>query len=99
MTLSPAYDMVPQAHQSNDGEVALAVAGEYRHAAIALDHLVKEGRAWGLATAADLVEETLATVLHLTRSETPHPRADPGLAHNIARFTSNLLTGHTIGGE
>lgn len=99
MTLSPAYDMVPQAHQPNDGEVALAVAGEYRHAAIALDHLAKEGRAWGLATAADLAEETLATVLHLTRSETPHPRAYPGLTHNIARFASNLLTGHTIDGE
>lgn len=99
MTLSPAYDMVPQAHQPNDGEVALAVAGEYRHAAIAFDHLVNEGRAWGLATAADLAEETLATVLHLTRSETPHPHAHPRLTHNIARFTSNLLTGHTIGGE
>ncbi|WP_237702801.1 type II toxin-antitoxin system HipA family toxin [Candidatus Protofrankia datiscae] len=45
MPLSPAYDMMPQAHQPNDGEAALAVAGEYRHAAIALDHLVKEGRA------------------------------------------------------
>jgi serine/threonine-protein kinase HipA len=33
MTLSPAYDVVPQAHQPNDGEVALAVDGEYRHAA------------------------------------------------------------------
>jgi hypothetical protein len=26
ITLSPAYDVVPQAHQPNDGEVALAVA-------------------------------------------------------------------------
>ena len=48
MTLSPAYDVVPQAHQPNDGEVALAVGGEYRHAAITSDHLVAEGRAWGL---------------------------------------------------
>jgi serine/threonine-protein kinase HipA len=99
MALSPAYDMVPQAHQPNDGGVALAVAGEYRHAAIALDHLVKEGRSWGLATAADLAEETLDTVLHLTRSEIPHGRAHPGLTRTIARFTANLLTGHTIGGE
>ena len=37
MTLSPAYDVVPQAHQPNDGEVALAVGGEYRHAAITME--------------------------------------------------------------
>src|SRR6266567_814061 len=63
MTLSPAYDVVPQAHQPNDGEVALAISGEYRHAAITMNHLVLEGRAWGLTSAADLAEEALATVL------------------------------------
>lgn len=58
MTLSPSYDIQPQAHQPNDGEVALAVGGEYRHAALTKDHLITEGRAWGLANAADLAEET-----------------------------------------
>ena len=47
ITLSPAYDVVPQAHQPNDGEVALAVGGEYRHAALTMSHLAAEGRAWG----------------------------------------------------
>ena len=47
MTLSPAYDVVPQAHQPNDGEVALAVGGEYRHAAITMDHLLAEGQRMG----------------------------------------------------
>ena len=97
MTLSPAYDVVPQAHQPNDGEVALAVGGEYRHAAITLNHLVTEGRSWGLARAADLAEETLTTVLQLANAEIPHERAHPGLARDISRFASNLLTGHPIG--
>jgi serine/threonine-protein kinase HipA len=97
MTLSPAYDVVPQAHQPNDGEVALAVGGEYRHAAITLNHLVAEGRSWGLARAADLADETLTTVLQLANAETPYERAHPGLARDISGFASNLLTGHAIG--
>ena len=97
MTLSPAYDVVPQAHQPNDGEVALAVGGEHRHAAITLNHLVAEGRSWGLARAADLAEETLTTVLQLANAEIPDERAHPGLARDISGFASNLLTGHPIG--
>jgi serine/threonine-protein kinase HipA len=96
MTLSPAYDVVPQAHQPNDGEVALAVGGEYRHAAITKEHLVAEGRAWGLAGAAELAEVTLSTVLQVANTETPHERAQPGLARDIARFAANLLAGRAI---
>ena len=97
MTLSPAYDMVPQAHQPNDGEVALAVDGEYRHAALTLNHLVAEGRSWGLARASDIAEEALTTVLQLASTETAHERAHPGLARDISGFASNLLAGHPIG--
>jgi serine/threonine-protein kinase HipA len=97
MTLSPAYDVVPQAHQPNDGEVALAVGGEYRHAALTRDHLVAEGRAWGLTGATSLAEEALAAVLKLTKAETPHERAHAGLSRDIAGFTTNLLTGHAVG--
>ncbi|HEX6521805.1 MAG TPA: HipA domain-containing protein [Streptosporangiaceae bacterium] len=97
MVLSPAYDVVPQAHQPNDGEVALAVGGEYKHAAITMDHLLAEGRGWGLADVAGLAEETLTTVLQLARDETPDQRAHPDLANDIARFASNLLTGRTAG--
>jgi serine/threonine-protein kinase HipA len=99
MTLAPAYDVVPQVHQLNDGEVALAVAGEYRHAAITLGHLVAEGQAWGLTKAAALSEETLAVVLELASTETPRECAHAGLAKNIARFTSNLLAGRAAGDE
>lgn len=97
ITLSPAYDVVPQAHQPNDGEVALAVGGEYRHAAITMDHLLAEGRAWGLADAADLAEQTLVTVLQLARTEAPDRRAYAGLARDISGFASNLLDGRAIG--
>jgi serine/threonine-protein kinase HipA len=97
MTLSPAYDLVPQAHQPNDGEVALAVGGEYRHAALTMSQLVVEGRIWGLTTAAEIAEETVSLVLQLARAETPHPRADPGLAQDIAGFAGNLLAGRAIG--
>ncbi|ONH31290.1 type II toxin-antitoxin system HipA family toxin [Pseudofrankia asymbiotica] len=98
MTLSPAYDLVPQAHLPNDGEVALAVAGEYHHAALTLEHLTREGHAWGLAYAAELAEETLTTVLDLARTQSPHPEAQPDLDKDITRFTSNLLSGRTIAG-
>jgi serine/threonine-protein kinase HipA len=97
MTLSPAYDVVPQAHQPNDGEVALAIGGEYRHAAITMNHLVTEGHAWGLAGAAELAEETLALVLQVASTETPHKRAHAGLAFQIAGFAGNLLAGRSIG--
>jgi serine/threonine-protein kinase HipA len=97
MTLSPAYDVVPQAHQPNDGEVALAVDGEYRHAAITLDHLTAEGRAWGLTDAGDLAEEALSTVLQLASTQAPHSQAYAGLADDISGFTARLLHGHAIG--
>ncbi|HVX19729.1 MAG TPA: HipA domain-containing protein [Acidimicrobiales bacterium] len=97
MTLAPAYDVVPQVHQPNDGEVALAIAGEHRHAALTLDHLAAEGRAWGLADAAALSEETLAVVLELASTATPHERAHAGLAEDVVRCTSNLLAGRSAG--
>jgi serine/threonine-protein kinase HipA len=97
MTLSPAYDVVPQAHLPNDGEVALAVGSEYRHAAITLEHLIAEGRAWGLAGAPDLAEDTLSTAVHVATTQIPHKQAYPGLPNDIARFASNLLAGRATG--
>ena len=85
MTLSPAYDIQPQAHLPNDGEVALAVGGEYRHAALTKDHLIIEGRAWGLANAPDLAEETLTTVLEVATTQSPHIHAHTELAQDIGK--------------
>lgn len=97
LALAPAYDVVPQAHQKNDGELALAVAGAYRHAEITRAHLVEEGRSWGLQGAETLVDEVLETVLETTRSEAPHERAHPRLVEDVARFARNLLEGRPAG--
>jgi serine/threonine-protein kinase HipA len=97
MTLSPAYDMQPQAHQPNDGEFALAVGGEYRHAALTADLLIAEGSAWGLPNARGLTEETLTTVLRVATTESPHEHAHTGLAQDIAEFAANLLAGRATG--
>lgn len=97
MSLAPAYDVVPQAHLASDGEVALAVAGEYRHAAITRDVLITEGMMWGLSDAAVIAEETLTKVLELARVGQPHERAHPGLPGDIVRFALNLLAGRAVG--
>ena len=77
MTLSPAYDIQPQAHLPNDGEVALAVGGEYRHASLTTDHLIAEGSAWGLRDARGLAEDTLTTVLRVATTESPTSTPTP----------------------
>jgi serine/threonine-protein kinase HipA len=94
---APAYDFVPQAHQRNDGEMALAVAGEYRHAEITRTHLIEEALSWGLAGPEPTIDEALETVLETVRREEPHPRAYPRLTADISRFTQNLLEGRAAG--
>ncbi|MFE6919896.1 type II toxin-antitoxin system HipA family toxin [Nocardia sp. NPDC057663] len=95
--LAPAYDFVPQVHQPNDGEMALAIDQEYRHRAITRAQLVAEGQRWGLRNADDLVESALASVLDTVETELPHPRAYPELQSDIARFASNLRAGRPAG--
>ena len=95
--LAPAYDVVPQAHLPNDRQVALAIGGEYQHAALTKEMLVAEGISWGLRTAEVLADTTLEQVLELARGEHPDDRAHPGLAEDIATFTSNLLQGRSAG--
>ncbi|MGY0503411.1 type II toxin-antitoxin system HipA family toxin [Nocardia sp. FBN12] len=97
ISLAPAYDVVPQVHQPNDGEMALAVDREYRHRAITRTHLIAEGKVWGLSDAADVVDDTLATVLDLAATESPHPRAHPGVAADVTRFATNLVAGRGAG--
>jgi serine/threonine-protein kinase HipA len=97
ISFAPVYDVVPQAHQVNDQQVALAVAGEYRHAAITKDLLIAEGNAWGLSEVADITEDTLVRVLELARVAIPHERAHRGLPDDIVRFASNLLGGRAVG--
>ncbi|SFK56371.1 type II toxin-antitoxin system HipA family toxin [Cellulomonas sp. KH9] len=97
--LAPAYDVVPQTHLPNDGELALAVDGTYRHAAVTRSHLAAEIGSWGLPDADDLVGRTLHEILDVTMRETPHPRAHPQLVHDITRFARNLLAARPAGAE
>jgi serine/threonine-protein kinase HipA len=99
VTLAPAYDVVPQTHISNDGEMALAVNNEYHHRKITRAHLVAEARGWGHPAAEHTVDETLAIVLDAVTNETPHPHAHPNLVDDITRFTRNLMAGRAAGDD
>ena len=97
MELAPAYDVVPQAHQPNDQQLALSVGDEYHHAAITAEHLVAEGESWGLADADLLAEATLRQIIDIVSREDPDPRAYHRLVDDIVGFTSNLLSGRPVG--
>lgn len=97
ITLAPTYDFVPQAHQRNDGELALAVGGVYRHAEVTRLHLVDEGHAWGIGHAERVVDEVLETTRATVGNVAPHDRAYARLMDDIAGFTTNLLEGRAVG--
>lgn len=96
-TLAPAYDVVPQAHQDNDGELALAVNGKYAHQAVTRADLVAEAETWGVAQAATIVDESIELVLSTASREQPHPNAYLGLSSDIAGFAANLAAGKPAG--
>lgn len=97
--LAPAYDVVPQTHLPNDGELALAVDRTYRHGAVTRANLAAEIGAWGVRDADDLVGATLDEILDAVAHEAPHPHAHPALRDDVARFTRNLLVGREAGRE
>lgn len=91
--LAPMYDVVPRAHYDNDGEMAFRIDGEFEHRLISRNHIVSEGRSWGVQTAEDLVDGTLAEVRRIAPEERPHAGAHPSLQADITRFASNLIEG------
>lgn len=97
--LAPAYDVVPMAHLPGDGEMALAVGGQYRHAAITRDHLIGEVGGWGVRAPATVVDEALAELNSAAREETPLSGAFSGLQEQILTFTRNLQMGDPVGAE
>ncbi|PFG41489.1 serine/threonine-protein kinase HipA [Isoptericola jiangsuensis] len=97
--LAPAYDVVPQTHLPNDGELALAVDGVYRHAAVTRDHLVAELSSWGVRDSVAVVGDVLVEVRDAVQQEVPHSSAHQGLVEDIVRFTTNLLGGRAVGSE
>lgn len=92
--LAPAYDVVPQAHMLNDGEVALAVNGKYRHASIERADLVTEIQGWGLRKAGILVDDALAEIESAVMKEEPTEGAFPELRRQVLGFTRALQRQH-----
>lgn len=96
-TLAPMYDVVPQVHQDNDGELALAVNGVYAHREIKRDDLVAEARSWGIRTPEEAIDQALAQIATTAATESPDPRAYPDISGEISRFTQNLMSGKAAG--
>lgn len=90
--LTPAYDVVPQAHLDNDGRLALAVNGKYRHAEITADDLLNDFTAWGLRRAASVIGDTLDSLEQVVNDEAPLEKAFPALQEQILAFIGTLRT-------
>jgi serine/threonine-protein kinase HipA len=97
ISLAPAYDVVPQAHLPNDGQVAIAINGKYFHSSLAKDDLIAEGASWGFRRAASVVESALESVFALANLEAPHDQAGPSVQSDIIRTASNLLSNKLVG--
>lgn len=95
--LAPAYDVVPLAQHGSDGEMALAIAGEYRHAALTRDHLVEEARSWRVIDADAVVDVALDEIVDAVAHEAPLPGAWPGLHDRVLSATRALIEGRAIG--
>jgi serine/threonine-protein kinase HipA len=95
--LAPAYDVVPLRQHANDGQVALAVDGEYQHAAFTADHLVAEAESWGVRDPRPQVLALLARLRAAVEEEEPDARAHPAIRDLIDGFTRNLLSGSPVG--
>ncbi|MFF8816383.1 type II toxin-antitoxin system HipA family toxin [Leucobacter sp. NPDC015123] len=98
VSLAPAYDVVPQAHHSNDGELALAVNKKYRHVDITAQDLVAEFDSWGMRDSERFVNAALGELREAVRAEEPHASAFPELRTQILGFVSNLRAGTSVGG-
>lgn len=95
--LAPAYDVVPQAHLATDGDMALAVDHEYRHASLTRRHLVNEFSSWGLRSADAVVDRALNDVIAALSTCEPHARAHRGIDGDVSTFAGNLIAGHPTG--
>lgn len=94
VALAPAYDVVPRAHQPNDGKLALAINGKYRHREITSDDLHAEFAGWKLRYPADAVDQTLDELASVVQQdETPLSGAAEHLQPTILGFVDNLRSG------
>ncbi|WP_454301811.1 type II toxin-antitoxin system HipA family toxin [Salana multivorans] len=95
--LAPAYDVLPHVGLATDGELALAIDGEYRHAAITLEHLVAEATAWGIRDPEPIIVGTAEALRDAARRERPDERAHDDLDHVVADTAQRLLDGRSAG--
>jgi len=80
--LSPAYDVVPLAHDPGiDGRMAMAINDVYEHSRIRRGDLIAEAGRWGLGAvrAGEVVDSAVAIIRSTVQQEEPHARAVPGL--------------------
>jgi serine/threonine-protein kinase HipA len=96
-TLTPAYDMVPLRHQNTDGKMALAIAGEYHHAAQTAELIIKEVGTWGIHEPDKLVKTFLEEIREAIDKIVLEEQAAPYLKKDVIAFTENLLTGRPAG--
>lgn len=97
--LAPAYDVVPQAHLSKDGRLALSVNRKYRHLEITREDLEAEFSAWRLRRGRAVIDETLEELADVIRDETPLQGAFPQLHERISGFIDHLRSGRSVGGQ
>ena len=86
---------MPLRHQPNDGRMALAVNGVYRHADLTLGDL--ETHLGGWSPAAERSRGRRSRNRRRRRVGAPHPAAYPQLERDLAGFVSNLLAGERVG--
>lgn len=96
--LAPAYDVVPQAHFSSDGKLALAINKKYLHIEITSHDLEAEFSQWGIRRSGQLITETLMQLEEAVCAENPLGGSFPGLKAEIGGFVANLLAGKPVGG-
>ncbi|GAB3610908.1 type II toxin-antitoxin system HipA family toxin [Humibacter ginsengiterrae] len=96
--LAPAYDVVPQRHMANDGRLALAVNGKYRHGEVSAQDLEAEIGSWGVRRATKVVHDTLDELSEVIHTEVPLDGAHPRLHEELMRFVMNLRSGLPTGG-
>ncbi len=96
--LAPMYDVVPQAfHLDLDGEMALAVGGEFSHRLLTTRHLETEFAQWGIRAPMKTITGALEEILSIASAERPSPGAQSGLQHLVMGYTANLLEGRAVG--
>ncbi|WP_353807685.1 type II toxin-antitoxin system HipA family toxin [Agromyces sp. SYSU T00194] len=97
--LAPMYDIVPQTHYDNDGEMAFRVAGEFQHRLLTRAHLIDEANSWKVQDASALIDGALDRIRAIATAESPHAGAHPGLQQTVIRFTDNLAAGRAAGDD